>query len=105
MVKAGFAAYTPYNNDNKEKYQNASEYAKNNKLGIYNETYTQTKNTNNPECFIKGNVSDNEKTKIYHLPNCSDYENLIIDLWKGDQWFCSETEAQKAGFVKSKNCW
>lgn len=53
-------------------------------------------------CNIKGNVRSGEK--IYHLPSCRDYANVIIDTAFGDIWFCSQNDAIDAGFRKAGNC-
>lgn len=54
-----------------------------------------------PECNIKGNISIKTGNKIYHLPGMEDYESTIIDLSKGERWFCSESEAKKNGWRKA----
>lgn len=48
-------------------------------------------------CQIKGNISAEGK-RIYHLPGTSAYEKTRIDDASGERWFCSEDEAQKAGW-------
>jgi endonuclease YncB( thermonuclease family) len=58
----------------------------------------------NPNCLIKGNVRRENGTKIYHLPQCYNYEKIVMDSSEGDQWFCQEEEAQAAGFTKSADC-
>ena len=55
-------------------------------------------------CRIKGNYRRDRRTKIYHLPKCYNYEKIVINEREGDRWFCSEEEATKAGFAKSKDC-
>lgn len=51
-----------------------------------------------PACVIKGN-----STRIYHLPGGRCYsETLIHKTKKGDRWFCTEAEAQAAGYRRSK---
>jgi endonuclease YncB( thermonuclease family) len=47
-------------------------------------------------CAIKGNISRNGR--IYHLPNSASYARTTIDESKGERWFCSEREAQAAGW-------
>ncbi len=47
-------------------------------------------------CSIKGNISNNGK--IYHLPGSRSYASTRIDESKGERWFCSEQEAQAAGW-------
>ena len=57
----------------------------------------------NSECLVKGNINSKEK-KIYHLPECSKYDQVNINTDKGEKCFNSEEEAIKAGWEKSKNC-
>lgn len=47
-------------------------------------------------CAIKGNVSDGGR--IYHLPGQRSYGPTRIDEARGERWFCSESEAQAAGW-------
>lgn len=47
-------------------------------------------------CAIKGNVTD--KGHIYHMPWSPWYGKVRVETAKGERWFCSETEAQKAGW-------
>jgi micrococcal nuclease len=54
------------------------------------------------ECVIKGNIS--EKGKLYHLPSCGSYAATKINESTGERWFCSETEAQAAGWTKASSC-
>ena len=42
--------------------------------------------------------------KIYHLPGCGSYAKTQIDESHGERWFCTETEAQTAGWRKALNC-
>lgn len=55
-------------------------------------------------CLIKGNVRRDRGTRVYHLPECYNYEKIVVNEQEGDQWFCSEAEAKKAGFRKSEDC-
>ncbi len=47
-------------------------------------------------CLIKGNISS--KGRIYHLPGSESYEKTQINESKGERWFCTEAEAQAAGW-------
>jgi len=47
-------------------------------------------------CTIKGNISGNGQ--IYHRPGDRSYDDTRIDESRGERWFCSETEAQEAGW-------
>jgi len=52
-------------------------------------------------CPIKGNISDNGQ--IYHLPGSRDYARTRINEARGERWFCSETEARRAGWRPAGN--
>lgn len=56
------------------------------------------------ECLIKGSYRRDKGTKIYHLPECYNYEKIVINEREGDRWFCTEEEAKAAGFRKSEDC-
>jgi endonuclease YncB( thermonuclease family) len=47
-------------------------------------------------CAIKGNVT--EHGHIYHMPWSPWYDKVRIEAAKGERWFCSEAEAQEAGW-------
>lgn len=53
-------------------------------------------------CVIKGNISFSTGEKIYHMLGQEYYDKTSIDESKGERWFCTEEEAQKAGWRKSK---
>ena len=57
-----------------------------------------------PACTIKGNISEKGYGRLYFYKGCPNYERIKIDKSKGEDWFCTEEEAQKAGFTKSKSC-
>lgn len=48
-------------------------------------------------CAIKGNISGSGG-KIYHAPWSPWYDKVIIDLNRGERWFCSERDAKAAGW-------
>lgn len=52
-------------------------------------------------CTIKGNISS-RGTRIYHLPGQRDYGKTRISATKGEHWFCTEPEAQAAGWRKAR---
>lgn len=54
-------------------------------------------------CDIKGNISTSGE-KIYHLSGCGSYVKTKIDEERGERWFCSEKDAQEAGWRKALNC-
>jgi endonuclease YncB( thermonuclease family) len=47
-------------------------------------------------CPIKGLVRDGDR--VYVLPGASDYERGKVQTSRGGRWFCSEQDAQSAGF-------
>lgn len=56
------------------------------------------------KCNIKGNIDTASGKKIYHTPLCSQYDEVELNLAYGEKWFCSETEAKKAGFTRAHSC-
>lgn len=52
-------------------------------------------------CQIKGNLDRLDK-RWYHLPSFRHYETTEINLEHGDRWFCTEEDAQAAGFEKAR---
>lgn len=47
-------------------------------------------------CRIKGNISANGR--IYHMPGSRWYARTRISPARGEQWFCSEAAARRAGW-------
>ena len=116
MVESGYAiAYRHYSTD----YVPAEEMAKAAKLGLWSGTfsspgdYRAKQRESDPApvrrsrarrtevlsagngCMIKGNQGNNGW--IYHLPGMPFYERT-----KAEQMFCSEAEAQAAGYRRAK---
>jgi len=87
-----------------EQLKAVNQKAKENQIGIWSEQCYQKENKQNPACNIKGNISTHNGDKIYHYPGCNHYEQTIVELNTGEQWFCSEKEAVEAGFTKSEHC-
>jgi endonuclease YncB( thermonuclease family) len=52
-------------------------------------------------CTIKGNISAGGE-RIYHLPGMRDYERTRINDRAGERMFCSEDEAQAAGWRSAR---
>jgi len=55
----------------------------------------------NVGCQVKGNY-DKHGHRFYHLPEFRHYPQVKVNLENGDQWFCTEKEAQKAGFTRGR---
>jgi hypothetical protein len=49
-----------------------------------------------PDCLIKGNVN-RKGERIYHLPGGPHYAQVNMNSG-GKRWFCTEQEAQAAGW-------
>jgi micrococcal nuclease len=54
-------------------------------------------------CLIKGNISA-DGSKIYHLSDCPQYNQTVINEAGGERWFCTEAAAIAAGWRKAGNC-
>lgn len=103
MLRSGMAIKMDKEAIHDPSMQIATNYARNKKLGIFSSLCTQSENPKNPTCAIKGNiVSGNQKT--YHKPGCQSYSFTTVQLYNGDEWFCSEREAQSSGFTKAQSC-
>lgn len=100
LVSAGLAKYIYVQSPYSQVLKDAMESAKSNKLGIWSETCRRINPIN--DCVIKGNTREGEK--VYHLPSCDNYDQVIVDQSYGDSWFCSEKEAISAGFRKATGC-
>jgi len=100
MLTAGLVLNTGFADDYRETMNHASEQAREASIGIYSPTCRQADPID--ACRIKGNLRSS--TKTYYLPDCKAYTQTIVDLSFGDRWFCTESEAQKAGFVRAANC-
>jgi hypothetical protein len=53
-------------------------------------------------CGIKGNISTTTGERIYHVPGQKYYFVTRIDRFRGERWFCSESDARAAGWRKSR---
>lgn len=49
-----------------------------------------------PDCAIKGNISENGR--IYHMPGSRSYDRTVVNLSRGERWFCTAEEAEIAGW-------
>ncbi len=112
MVRQGWAiAYRQYSRD----YVDDESAAQAEKAGIWAGRFidpskwrrgdrlaTETAKQPVPgSCHIKGNISRSGE-RIYHVPDGRFYEPTRIDTSKGERWFCSEEEAQSAGWRRSR---
>jgi len=116
MLEQGFADI--YESSQDKRYRGILMHGRNEAVtmgkGMWSECEEELKETterfetNNfpPDltCVIKGNVSKSGYGKVYFLPGCADYQRVKIDFTKGDMYFCTEEEAEAAGFKKSESC-
>ncbi len=114
LVKQGFAYSYSYPPDIKYQDQilKAQQEAREAKRGLWAACPAIPESTSAPavsstpsdtSCQIKGNINTSGE-KIYHLPGCGSYSKTQIDEGRGEHWFCSEAEAQAAGWRKALNC-
>jgi len=118
IIKQGYAyEYTyqaPY--VYQQKFKEAEQYSRKNKLGLWADSACQTEQEQhaeatsansdlpeNPNCIIKGNINSKGE-KIYHFLGCQSYANTKINLENGEKYFCSEAEAEAAGWKRAGNC-
>jgi len=103
MVRNGYAIDTYDNVSAKKALQQANDYAREHNLGIYSDQCSQVVPPN-PNCYLKGNHDQRQNRRLYSYPGCTNYNRTIVGLFEGDQWFCSEAEAKKAGYTRSGDC-
>ena len=105
MLASGWAKPTYDKNSQKDILQAAYHKAKAEKVGIHS---SQCKKVDpkppSPDCTIKGNIDKGTWDHLYHVPTCRHYNQIILDMDMGEQFFCSESEAQAAGFTLAPDC-
>lgn len=103
LVRQGFAFASSYPPDIKyqDKFQQAEREARENQRGLWLACGEKAETLN--ACQIKGNISSSGE-KIYHRPDCPYWSRTVISEEKGERWFCSEEEAQKASWRMAQNC-
>jgi micrococcal nuclease len=108
LLASGMArvAYVyPPNTRHLDAFEQAEQQAKDAEAGIWEfENYSTSRGFNSEaygsenqasapdDCRIKGNINRSGK-KIYHMPGEGSYEQT-----NPEEWFCTEQEAQQAGF-------
>lgn len=101
LLEEGLArvAVYPPNTRYVDEFREIEDEAKTNEIGIWSKENYQTAEKNNEPlegCTIKGNINS-RGDKIYHTEGSSFYDQTIPE-----EWFCSEIEAQEAGFRAPK---
>lgn len=117
MIRGGFAREYTYASsyDNQTRYKAAQSDASSRNVGLWaddacnngvvteqptDEVLPPTVSNVSGDCNIKGNISSSGE-KIYHTPGQQHYTDTVIDVGKGERWFCSESEAVDAGWRKA----
>ena len=103
MLASGWAEMNDRDHVDSPELVTATGQAREAMRGVFGKLCTQETNPDKPSCVIKANVTSNN-TATYHLPGCASYTTSVVQLHHGDRWFCTEGEAQKAGFRKAKTC-
>ena len=96
MMEQGWTYLSSASGPEAKKLAEATKIAREKKLGIFGTSCTQTVNLKNAKCDIKGNQTSNGLGKFYHYPGCGHYEETDVQLYRGEQWFCTKSEAEKA---------
>lgn len=104
MLKSGWVRYHSDNTSQTNTLKSTADKAKESLIGIWGSKCYQKSNPDNPKCNIKGNTDKNSTAKNYYYPGCAQYEFTIIEKDLGEAWFCTEKEAQKAGFTRAATC-
>lgn len=102
QVQEGFAREYTYNRaySGQAAHRRAQTTAKAKKRGLWRACATP-KPKPTSSCTIKGNISSSGQ-RIYHVRGQRFYTVTKINTSQGERWFCSETQARKAGWRKSK---
>lgn len=99
MMEEGFGRPDYRKNSQRDVLTTAYREAQNKKSGFWSFCINPKSN-----CLIKGNIDTATYDKFYHLQYCRHYDQIVLNTAYGDSWFCSQQEALKAGFTKSKSC-
>jgi endonuclease YncB( thermonuclease family) len=103
MLRAGLAQYKRQGESETARLKTASDDARAAAIGIYSPLCIQVEPPD-PACAIKGNYDEQRGVKVYFPPSCRMYNLVKVQLFQGDRWFCSESDAEKAGFTKGEGC-
>ncbi len=104
MLESGWGRTDYRANSKRDELTAAFHQAQGKKLGIFSSLCREEETKTENGCLIKGNIDKATYKKFYHLPNCKQYNQIIIEKDIGEGYFCTETEAQKAGFQKAAGC-
>lgn len=100
LVEEGLATADEMNDSRGMLLSQAQTNAQETKRGIWSKECTSER----LGCTIKGNYHKGTKERTYHVPGCYNYTQISINPNESDRWFCTEKEAESAGFTKSRDC-
>jgi len=100
MISSGLVSYSSTGTEYDAGNLSAYREIKDKKLGIFSSRCRQKDPVD--DCDIKANIRSGKK--FYYLPDCLYYDQVVVDQSFGDRWFCTEQQAQDAGFILSSNC-
>lgn len=105
IARQGLAKLNYDPNSKSEEIKTAGHEAIKNKIGIFSPECKKTvKDDIKSECKIKGNIDKSTGERLYHLPTCRHYKYIVLDLDTDENYFCSEQDAQAAGFKLAPDC-
>lgn len=108
LLQKGFAKLYPVPRDKlfQEVLANSASTARSNLRGLYSscEVVDDIVEQTDPKCNIKANNTSGHDKRTYYLPGCLNYANVKMEKKNGDQWFCTEKEAVKAGYTRAVVC-
>lgn len=103
LLKDGFVRYDGTPNPKRDVLKAAYDLAVKEKRGLHGPP-CRAFEPDNPECLIKANIERASGEKWYYYPGCQSYPQVMVEKDLGESWFCTEKEAQKAGFNKGTSC-
>lgn len=103
MLSLGLVRYDGTKNNQRDHLREVYQQAVQEKRGIFGPPCHSEK-PDKVSCIIKGNIERQTKRKSYFLETCPQYKQVEVEKDLGEDWFCSEGKAKKAGFEKSDNC-
>jgi micrococcal nuclease len=104
IISSGWASFNYTKLADREDISKVNKEAIESEKGIYGTKCTQVTNPEKPKCVIKGNINAKGE-RTYLFPGCASYQISKVQLHLGESWFCTEKEAEKAGFTKNSVCY
>lgn len=105
MLASGWARPNYDKNTEADRLKAAHNQTVVNKIGIHSsECKKIDPKPPSADCTIKGNIDKGTGDHFYHLETCRHYNQIVLDLDLGETFFCSEGEAQAAGFRLAPDC-